>query len=873
MNRISARAAGIPAPESTHPNLSRHSGSRSMGRRAALDRIVLVHWRAGQIAAITGILLIILAIPPASANINGNTSVKLALSMNNTWNDSSIYGHIFTMAGTNISFNTTIKKFGNASLAVNNGSISYLQGDGSSDFAFNQSNWSIGGWFYLNSTGTASIATLYDGRPASGSGVHPYLYFSTLKLSYYVNGANLIIGSTTVSKDQWHYVRFTHIGNYDTLLLDGVNQSLPVYDASDYQNPSGRPYIGGRAASQSITFSWNGMMDDWVVRTGDAVSNSTAVPDVEFINDPLSGISLSVTSGTAPLPVTITYTGIGNTAITSHRTFATNVMGNNTQFILSTDTNPSLTMPVGNWSIIHEASNVFGISNSTPQWVNVSAPTFDHITNLVNLTYPRSIRWEWNATGYNYLYEYRDNSPYKTLNTADLSDYWTDLEPLTNYTFSAYTDTNATWVNRTVQTGYGPTDLYIMIDFDDCPEGVYDNAWPIMSASGINHANILVIGNRVIATNNSGVPGPYPHYMSLTNLTFLQNQHWNLTSHGDTHPSETNFNLSAVEIYNEIVNGTANMTRFGFTGAERQYNYRGGSNNESIRAIARAAGMLTGRSVYIASSRQTPNYPDLWNLTVTDTALDTHPPERIEAETLAGLTGHNQTATWVFHEISDTYTPYATYPIGNFTVLMHWIRDHGYKTITANEWYALDGASPPYPVAAFTKNATVVNVSTPVLFTDATGNEPLTWNWSFGDGNYTCIPMNLTRVYSLNTTPQAVTHSYAAPGTYTVTLNATNGFGYSLNTTTVTVNGEDAPLAMFTPSGPVTLFWPFSLAAWTDASTNSPASCSWSFGDGTGATTCPASHFYFLPGLYPVNFTATNAAGGSSNRTWVTVWP
>ena len=56
-----------------------------------------------------------------------------------------------------------------------------------------------------------------------------------------------------------------------------------------------------------------------------------------------------------------------------------------------------------------------------------------------------------------------------------------------------------------------------------------------------------------------------------------------------------------------------------------------------------------------------------------------------------------------------------------------------------------------------------------VQFTDDSSNEPISWNWSFGDGSLE------------NATFQNPVHTYTNAGTYTVSLNATNAS--SSNTT------------------------------------------------------------------------------------------
>ena len=57
----------------------------------------------------------------------------------------------------------------------------------------------------------------------------------------------------------------------------------------------------------------------------------------------------------------------------------------------------------------------------------------------------------------------------------------------------------------------------------------------------------------------------------------------------------------------------------------------------------------------------------------------------------------------------------------------------------------------------------------------------------------------------------------------------------------------------------------------TDHSTNSPASWSWDFGDGTTSTEQNPAHTYTKPGVYTVSLTATNAGGSNTETQSITV--
>ncbi|MDQ7787756.1 MAG: PKD domain-containing protein [Thermodesulfovibrionales bacterium] len=151
------------------------------------------------------------------------------------------------------------------------------------------------------------------------------------------------------------------------------------------------------------------------------------------------------------------------------------------------------------------------------------------------------------------------------------------------------------------------------------------------------------------------------------------------------------------------------------------------------------------------------------------------------------------------------------------------------------------------PVANFTGTPTSGVAPLNVSFTDTSSGAPTSWSWNFGDGG--------------TSTLQNPSHSYSTPGTYTVSLTATNTYGPDTETKTgyITVLAPTAPTANFTgspTSGTVPLNVNF-----TDTSLGAPTSWSWNFGDGGTSALQNPSHSYSTPGTYTVSLTATNVYG------------
>ncbi|MCB2377344.1 GEVED domain-containing protein [Hymenobacter sp. BT635] len=91
------------------------------------------------------------------------------------------------------------------------------------------------------------------------------------------------------------------------------------------------------------------------------------------------------------------------------------------------------------------------------------------------------------------------------------------------------------------------------------------------------------------------------------------------------------------------------------------------------------------------------------------------------------------------------------------------------------------------PVAEFVANQTLTCAGC-VQFTDQTQNSPTTWLWNFGDNTTSNL--------------QSPSHCYTTPGTYTVTLTATNAAGTSIRTRTgyITYNSAVPVAASCTPN-------------------------------------------------------------------------
>jgi PKD repeat protein len=173
------------------------------------------------------------------------------------------------------------------------------------------------------------------------------------------------------------------------------------------------------------------------------------------------------------------------------------------------------------------------------------------------------------------------------------------------------------------------------------------------------------------------------------------------------------------------------------------------------------------------------------------------------------------------------------------------------------------------PSAAFTGNGafapSTLSGVTPfvVQFRDTSGGSPTSWLWTFADGTTSTL-----QDPPLHTFPLA-----PAPATYIVTLVASNAYGSSTESMSVTVQAASTvDFTSNTQSGNQPLAVTF-----TNTSTGPAGTAyAWNFGAGQGTGTgTTASHTYSTPGSYTVSLTVTYPTGDitTTKTNYITVNP
>ncbi|EHQ34326.1 PKD domain-containing protein [Methanoplanus limicola] len=327
---------------------------------------------------------------------------------------------------------------------------------------------------------------------------------------------------------------------------------------------------------------------------------------------------------------------------------------------------------------------------------------------------------------------------------------------------------------------------------------------------------------------------PLEIHFSDTSLNTPSIWQWNF---GD---GETSFEQNPVHIYNESGNYTVTLKVSNADG-----------NDTEVKAdyisvlLSPAATVPPGESSLDAdftADVTTGSAP----LTVKYTDISTGQPEH-----------------WTYY-FGDGETIYAQNPEhayvnpGTYTVTLRVLKDGGNEMdyeekkgfITVTE--AVPVPVPVLPVADFTADITEAEAGTEIRFTDISSENPVSWQWSFGDGNISG--------------EQNPVHIYSKAGIYTVTLEVINADGTDEEVKTDYINVLPVPVApeevlnadftadVTTGSAPLTV-------KFTDISTGQPEHWTYYFGDGETIYAQNPEHTYVNPGTYTVTLRVLKDGG------------
>ena len=202
---------------------------------------------------------------------------------------------------------------------------------------------------------------------------------------------------------------------------------------------------------------------------------------------------------------------------------------------------------------------------------------------------------------------------------------------------------------------------------------------------------------------------------------------------------------------------------------------------------------------------------------------------------------------------SPTHTYAAT---GTYTVKLTAKKGDLTSTETKEAFITVvDPADPP--TARFRANTTQGYASLAVQFSDQSGGNVTGRLWNFGDGEIS--------------TDQSPTHTYATPGTYTVTLTATGPGGSNTITKAGYITVLDPTPIVAISSDKVRGETPLTVHFTSESAGIPPLKYFWDFGDNTNSTHRNSTHVFEYTGdgakTYTVTLTVTNAKGTSASTT------
>lgn len=164
------------------------------------------------------------------------------------------------------------------------------------------------------------------------------------------------------------------------------------------------------------------------------------------------------------------------------------------------------------------------------------------------------------------------------------------------------------------------------------------------------------------------------------------------------------------------------------------------------------------------------------------------------------------------------------------------------------------------PVSRFVVSQNTAEDGQALRFQSLSTNNPTQLAWDFGDGT--------------SARGTSVTHPFGRPGSYAVSLLATNAAGSDVSTQQITIVAQlPAPVAGFS-FAPNTVTSNTPVVFIDESSGGAATSWSWDFGDGSPAVTQRnPTHFFDRVGTYVVRLSVTNARGVSVAQRTVAVLP
>lgn len=672
------------------------------------------------------------------------------------------------------------------------------------------------------------------GSPASSNAVNPTVTYNNPGVYNVTLTVSNPAGNNTVTKTGYIVVYSTPTANFTST----VSGRTVTFTNTSTNNQSNSWNFGDGNSSTDVnpvhTYAADGSYTVTLTVTNPCGS-TTVTKTVVIDADPTAGFSGSPTSGCAPLTVQFTNSSTGPGSLTYNWSFP----GGNPS--TSSSQNPQVVYAAaGAYSVTLITSSQFGSDTLVrSNYVSVATTPIAGFTSVVNGLQVSFTNTSTNAT--TYLWDFGDGS---TSNQAN---------PVHTYssggTFTVIlTATNSCGNNiftATVNTAPSPTANFsgtptsgcagFSVNYTDQSTGT-PTSWSWTFPGGTPASSTA--RNPQVTYNT---PGTYSVTLTATNPS------------GSGNVTKTNY----ITVWGPVVAGftqsiAGNTVTLTNTSAQAtSYSWNFGDGNTSTAASPTHT--YTNIGVYTITLTATgPCGNQTFSQQIT---IGQAPLAAFSGNPLSGCgpltvnltdqsTGVVGTRAWVLTggspATSSIANPTVVYNTpGQYSISLTVTNAVGSSSISKTNYVTVL----PNPEANF--NFSVAG--TTVTFTNQSNNAN-TYSWNFGNG--------------ATSTDANPTYTYPTGGVYTVTLTVTGTCGST--SVAKTVSAYVAPVANFALN-PGSGCAPQNVQ-FTDQSTNTPTSWSWSFPGGNPATSSAQnpSVSYSSPGVYTVTLTVQNPAGNNA---------
>lgn len=262
--------------------------------------------------------------------------------------------------------------------------------------------------------------------------------------------------------------------------------------------------------------------------------------------------------------------------------------------------------------------------------------------------------------------------------------------------------------------------------------------------------------------------------------------------------------------------GTAGVTNFVFTDAStgtitsRLWNFGDGftsdqispshvyssAGNYTVLLVINGEGGQASHSKTVTVNPAAPGVNAAFSFSPSDPTTDTN------VQFVDGSTGGATSWNWSF---GDGTSSTSKNPVKRFSAAGGYVVSltvsNGSSSASTSQNVTVAASTPAVPpvTADFDISATSASVNETIVFADRSSGSPTSWTWTFGDGR--------------SSAQRNPTHSYAAPGTYQVTLEASDASSSSSRTKSIVITAPAAepfrslvPVTTQTP-GSGSTFW------------------------------------------------------------------